>query len=219
MGDQDSGGVNDCYSAGERGAMLATQRWRGVLLQPMLGLLTGCGVTPDLITIVSTVVGLAFCPLWFVHPLGASGLLLLHVILDGIDGPLARYQNVASGKGSFTDTMADQTVVFASTVTLMTAGAVGIVPAAVYLFAYTIVVAFAMIRNALKIPYSWLIRPRIIVYCWIPINAYWWPGSLDYVLVVFDVLLSWKLLTGFYKLRNKLSEMEGAGVAAGDGGE
>lgn len=188
--------------------MLLTQRWRGIVLQPLLKLLTYARVSPDLITILSTIVGLAFCPVWFIHPLGASMLLLLHVVLDGIDGPLARFQNVASGKGSFTDTMADQTVVFASTVTLMAAGSVAIVPATVYLFVYTIVVGFAMIRNALKIPYSWLIRPRIIVYCWIPINAYWLPGSLDYVLVIFDLLLSWKLATGFYKLRRKLGELE-----------
>ncbi len=200
--------TNDCYSAGERDAMLLTQRWRGIVLQPLLKLLTYARVSPDLITILSTIVGLAFCPVWFIHPLGASMLLLLHVVLDGIDGPLARFQNVASGKGSFTDTMADQTVVFASTVTLMAAGSVAIVPATVYLFVYTIVVGFAMIRNALKIPYSWLIRPRIIVYCWIPINAYWLPGSLDYVLVIFDLLLSWKLATGFYKLRRKLGELE-----------
>jgi len=200
--------TNDCYSAGERSAMLRTQQWRGEVLRPLLSLLTRGHIAPDHVTIISTLAGLAFCPLWFVHPLLASGMLLLHVLLDGLDGPLARFQNVASRRGSFTDTVADQTVVFASTLTLMAAGDVRIVPASIYLFAYTVVVAFAMIRNAMRIPYSWLIRPRILVYCWIPISWYWLPGSLDYVLVAFDLLLGWKLLTGFYNLRKKLGDLE-----------
>ncbi|MDA0835513.1 MAG: CDP-alcohol phosphatidyltransferase family protein [Planctomycetota bacterium] len=198
--------TNDCYSAGERTAMLRNQEWRGQVLRPLLKLLTHIRVSPDLITVASLLAGLAFAPAWFSSPLLAFGLLLLHVLLDGLDGPLARYQNVASRKGSFTDTMADQLVVFATTLTMIVAGEAHVVPASIYLFAYTIVVAFAMIRNSLDIPYSWLVRPRFIVYVWLVVNAYWLPGSLDWVLIAFDGLLSWKLLTGFYNLRKRLGD-------------
>lgn len=199
---------NDCYSAGERPAMLRNQQWRGEALRPLLKLLTRVCVSPDHVTVASLLAGLAFYPAWFYSPAAAFALLVLHVLLDGLDGPLARHQNVASRKGSFTDTMADQMVVFATTVAMIVAGEASVIAASIYLFAYTIVVAFAMIRNALEIPYSWLVRPRFVVYVWLPVNLYLLPGSLDWLLIGFDLLLGWKLLTGFYKLRKKLGEVE-----------
>lgn len=205
---------NDCYSAGEREAMERNQQWRGRLLAPLLRWLTRIRVSPDHITIVSTLVGLAFCPLYFVDPAWALAALTLHVLLDGLDGPLARFQQRASRRGSFTDTMADQTIIFATTLTLMSAGAVNLIAGSVYLFVYTLVVAFAMIRNALEIPYSWLVRPRFVVYLWIAVELYWLPGSLTWVLIVFDGLLIWKLLTGFYRLRNRLGELEASPAPA-----
>lgn len=200
--------TNDCYSAGERAAMERNQQWRGRLLEPLLRTLTRGRISPDHITIVSTLVGLAFCPLFFVHPAWALAALTLHVLLDGLDGPLARFQQSASRRGSFTDTMADQTIIFATTLTLMAAGTVNLIAGSVYLFVYTLVIAFAMIRNALDIPYSWLVRPRFVVYLWIAVEIYWLPCSLTWLLVVFDGLLTWKLLTGFYRLRNRLGELD-----------
>src|SRR5262245_33326291 len=115
----------DCYSAGERGAMVHWQSLRGWWLAPLLSTLSACGVTADHITAASLACGLAFCPLWL-WPAGppwakpaALLALLLHALLDGLDGPLARHQQTASRRGSFTDTLADQIVVTASTLALM----------------------------------------------------------------------------------------------------
>ncbi|HSG73520.1 MAG TPA: CDP-alcohol phosphatidyltransferase family protein [Planctomycetaceae bacterium] len=200
--------INDCYSSGERTAMLRTQEWRGRLLKPLLEIFTRVGVKPDHLTILSLLAGLGFCPLFFHSPGLACVLLLIHAVLDGIDGPLARFQNVASRRGSLTDTLADQIVVFATMLTLISAEIVGLVPGGIYIFVYTLVVAFAMVRNALEIPYSWLVRPRFLVYCWIPVELFLWPHTLPVLVIGFDLLLSWKLLTGFSKLSRRLSEPE-----------
>ena len=50
-----------------------------------------------------------------VHEIAALVALSLHVLIDGLDGPLARHLGIASRSGSFTDTMADQVVVVATT--------------------------------------------------------------------------------------------------------
>ena len=104
----------DCYSGGERAAMEWTQRARGRLLGPLLRLLATLRVTPDHLTLASLLVGLLFCVLWFWSPAAALAALLIHVLLDGLDGPLARHLGVASRRGSFTDTVADQTVISAT---------------------------------------------------------------------------------------------------------
>jgi phosphatidylglycerophosphate synthase len=131
---------------------------------------------------------------------------LAHVILDGLDGPLARHLGVASRRGSFTDTLADQIVVTASTIALVAApqpavsGWVG----ALYLFAYAMVVAFAMVRNALGVPYSWLIRPRLWVYGWIAVDLYLLPGRMDLILLGFSCVLLIKMASGFVAIRRML---------------
>ncbi len=66
------------------------------------------------------------------------------------------------------------------------------------------VVAFAMIRNSMAIPYSWLVRPRFIVYAWLLVETYWLPGTIEYVLWTFGALLGWKMLTGFRRIRRVL---------------
>ncbi len=194
-----------CYSDGEGEFMRQSQEWRGRWLRPLLVALERIGCRPGHVTLLSLLAGLAFCPvfLWSSQPI-ALGLLVLHVLLDGLDGPLARQLGCASNRGSFTDSMADQFVVTFSTLTLIHAGIAGLWPGAMYLLFYTVVVLFAMARNAMAIPYSWLVRPRFFVFACIPLELYLWPGSLNLLLWVTAALLAWKALTGFVKIRRRL---------------
>ena len=194
----------DCYSAGERAGMVFWQRIRSVTLRPLLVVLSRLGVCPDHLTLLSAVFGLSFCPLFFWSKPLALAMLALHVLLDGLDGPLARHTNTASRRGSFSDSVADQLVVVASTVTLMSIHVVGILPGSIYVVAYTVVMAFAMVRNALSVPYSWLVRPRFFVYLWVVVETYYLPGTIDCVLWLFNALLVIKIATGFARIRRSI---------------
>ena len=197
----------DCYSAGERKLMQWSQQLREYCLRPLLVSLAACRIQPDHITLMSVLVGLAFCPLYFYSKGAALAVLVLHVLLDGLDGPLARFTNVASPRGSFTDSLADQTVVVATTITVMTAPehAISVVAGSGYIFVYTLVVVFAMVRNAMQIPYSWVVRPRFVVYIWLIVELYWLPTTLNAVIWICNCVLTWKVLTGFWKIRNRMS--------------
>jgi phosphatidylglycerophosphate synthase len=196
------------YSAGEEAFMTITQAWREHIFRPLLELLNACRVTPNQLTYLSLLCGVVFCVFFSlntqVSQLVAFVMLGPHVLLDGIDGPLARYTGTASNQGSFTDSMSDQLVVAFSTITLIHSGHIGIVPGGLYVFFYTLVVVFAMIRNSLAIPYSWLVRPRFFVYVWMLIEVYWLPGTINYVLWGFTGLLVIKMFSGFVKIRRKL---------------
>ena len=202
----------DCYAAGERGAMTWWQDLRAWCLGPLLRLMAAVGIRPDHVTLASLLAGLAFCPLWlwpsnpvWARP-AALAALVLHVLLDGLDGPLARYLGIAGRRGSFTDTLADQIVVTVSTLTLMaTADSdVSIWIGGAYLFLYAAVVGFAMVRNALGNPYSWLVRPRFWVYGWIAVDLFLLPGWMNVVLAIFAVLLGLKMASGFVAIRRSL---------------
>jgi phosphatidylglycerophosphate synthase len=202
----------DCYSAGERQAMQWSQQLRARWLGPMLRGASWLGLRAGHVTFASLASGLAFFPLYVGRDHGpwmlpaALGALLLHVLLDGFDGPLARHQGRSSRRGSFTDTCSDQVVVTTTTLALITCQppVLGQTWGGIYIFLYTMVVAFAMVRNALGVPYSWLIRPRFWVYGWIAIEAYYLPGTMDYVVGLFSLALLLKMLTGFAVLRRIL---------------
>jgi phosphatidylglycerophosphate synthase len=194
----------DCYADGDRGFMVWSQNLRAAALRPLLRLLARLGVTADVVTLVSLLLGLAFCPVYFFSKPLALILLALHVLADGLDGPVARFSGTASRKGSFTDTMADQIVITATTITLIVGGELGVLPGGLYIFTYTVVIAFAMIRNALSLPFSWLIRPRFFIYAWLPVSFYLLPGSLDYVIWAFVVLLVGKTVSGYVRIRRRL---------------
>ena len=72
------------------------------------------------------------------------------------------------------------------------------------MFLYAIVVAFAFARNAMAAPYSWLFRPRFLVFIWFAVDAYVLPGSLDVVLWISSGILGLKCLSGFVKIRNRM---------------
>jgi len=194
----------DCYAAGDRGLMVRTQKIRRRMLAPLLGLMVRCHISANILTLGSVAFGLAFCGVYFFCRPVALVLLALHVCLDGLDGPLARYAQTASRKGSFADTMADQVVVAASTITLIADGVVSVVPGGIYIFAYTVVIGFSMVRNALRIPYAWLVRPRFFTYAWFVVELYLLPGSIDYVLWGLAGLLTVKMITGFVKIRRRI---------------
>jgi hypothetical protein len=73
-----------------------------------------------------------------------------------------------------------------------------------YVFLYALVVGFAMIRNALSIPYSWVVRPRFVVYAWLLVEVYLWPGTIDTLLWVCNAVLACKMLTGFVRIRGRI---------------
>lgn len=144
-----------CYSGGEAGFMAWSQGLRASLLDPLLHNLTWAGITANHITIASLLCGLAFVPafVWFA-PWLAFVLLLFHVLLDGLDGPMARFPGTASNRGSFTDTMVDQVVVSVVMIAMIHSRHAGLWPGSLYIISYLLVVTFAFIRNALMEPYS-----------------------------------------------------------------
>ena len=195
---------NDCYSDGERKWMEFGQQLRHVTLLPLLRLLTKLRITADILTAIALVLGFLFLPLWLKgYSTWAFCCLVTHVLLDGLDGPLARFQGAASPRGSFTDTFADQIVLSVVTLSWMiTLGdATAIAAGTSYIFLYAGVVALAMVRNALHIPYSWLVRPRFIVYAALFIDTVLASNWTIAVIWVCNAILLIKLMSGFYYLR------------------
>ena len=199
--------TNDCYSAGERGWMEYGQRARARLLHPLLCGMTRVGINADSITALSGLAGIAFAPAWLANQrVIAVACLALHVLLDGLDGPCARFQGKASPRGSFTDTFTDQIVVTAVLVAWMigwgNAWAIGLGSSVI--FVYTLVVAMSMVRNALAVPYSWLVRPRFAIFAALAAESAGLNWVMPPTMLVCCLLLAVKAGSGFYRLRQRI---------------
>ena len=197
----------DCYSSGERRWMEYGQRLRGRLLEPFLGRMTRLGITPDHVTLASLISGVLFAPMWMTgHPWWSLVLLWGHVLIDGIDGPLARHQQTASQQGSFTDSFCDQMIVTVVAITLMSGPEpmIGIWAGSLFMVLYVGVLAISMVRNALSTPYSWLIRPRFFLFGAIPIELLGVTHLVWTVIWISNALLALKVCSGFFKLRDRL---------------
>lgn len=201
--------------------MLAYQSGKQRLLLPLLKILDRCGATPNAITWFSVALGLAFIPayLFWSTPTGlivAHWLLFAHLLIDGVDGPLARFQNRASAAGSLTDTFGDQVVIVATALAYAVAddfGRAGMHPvtAGTYAVLYCVAVAFAMVRNSLQIPYRFLLRPRNFVYGLMWFSAFGWWGSWDRWWVeggiwIFNTGLAVSVWTGFLAIRSHMAQ-------------
>ncbi len=222
----------DSYAAAERQAMVKYQGFKQRLLKPLLVLLEKMHVQPWMITGLSLITGLAFCPVFLIADAGwslhvAYILLLLHLLLDGLDGPLARHLNMASKRGSFVDTMADQIVVAAVCVVMIAAfekgfaGGVTVYAGGTHLFLYTCVVAFAVVRNGLGISYRFVMRPRNFVYGWLFAESYFLhetrlAGSIEWCVWFFNAILLIQFATGYFAIRNWIGQHLDSSDDSGD---
>lgn len=224
MSNEEGPSKADCYSEGERAMVLRYQQFKQSLLLPMLKLMTACRITPDTVTLFSLLLGFLFCPVYLAPLLYpelewtllaiAWVILVAHMLVDGIDGPLARFQNSAGQRGSFTDTMADQVALAAIIFTFVRAQidglpGLGVYAGGIFIFVYTVVVCFAMVRNAMGIPYRFLFRPRywvwlLLFFEGLFIRTEWMAVTNEVVVWAFNIMLSINMLTGFLAIRRQL---------------
>ncbi|MCP3929669.1 MAG: CDP-alcohol phosphatidyltransferase family protein [Bacteroidetes bacterium] len=196
---------SDCYSAGDRKLMELSQELRGIFLLPFLKILTGLRLRPNHITYLSLLCGWIASFLIFISEYNSAlFLLLIHVILDGIDGPLARHQDISSNAGSFIDTLVDQIVIASIAIVLMEKGILGVFPGGVYIFVYTAVITFSMVRNAIKIPYLWMLRPRFLVYLWLVLEFTILPNTINWIVWLCNIFLIINFQDGFRQLKKNI---------------
>ena len=79
------------------------------ILKPIARALGKIGVTPTMVTVLGLAITIAGAVLMANGLLWQGGLTAsLGVLLDALDGPLARYKGVSSDRGAFIDTMSDR---------------------------------------------------------------------------------------------------------------
>ena len=194
------------YFASEEKALLrylAEVRTR--LARPFCRLCTAVGCTPDMLSLAGLLALAPFVLLevWGMHWL-AIACIVVSQFLDGLDGPLARYQGVDDVSGSLTDMVCDQTGLAVVVCTLIYTGLSGGALGALYLYLYTVMVVFLVLRNVLGRPYRYVLRSRYMVFFAYLLYAASGINVLNPVLILCSLYMLVVVLRGYVVLRKSL---------------
>lgn len=191
------------------------QELRDRLLQPVIRLLIACRVTANSVSAVSM---LMLIPAgWLLlrsapaqppasDALLAAGLVWLHVVLDAIDGPLARAAGTAGPGGAFTDMCVDHSGMVITSCLLAAAGLIDGTLTAVYVSSYTGAVVFTVWLNALERAFPVVIRTKYLLYLMLTFYGATGQNWLPPVVAVFCVIHVLFTVWGFFRIRSALQQ-------------
>jgi len=173
-------------------------------LNPLARSIAKMGITADMVSILGFVMVFGF--VYFVerNPYAAMVLLLLHVMIDGLDGPVARVTGKAGNRGALLDIMCDHTGIVAATAGLVYYGLVNGVVGLAYIYIYTIMIVFTIVRNVMRISPKIVVRTKYYIYILFAVYVFTGMNYLDGAMLLFSAIMLVSVLNDFFAIRKKL---------------
>jgi archaetidylinositol phosphate synthase len=187
------------------------QKVRDGLSGPLVRLLIRCRVTADLISLLSLLQLVPFGYLLLTAENSqqiavASAFVWLHVILDALDGPIARTTGTAGPAGAFTDMCVDHSGMLITTCLLTAAELINPTAAVAYVSSYTVAVAFTIWLNMIGHPFKLVIRTKYLLYVLVTAYGLFDVNFIGQAVVLFCVIHVIFAIAGFCKLRRLLRD-------------
>ncbi len=189
----------DTYDYKERKSQQWFSRWRDAFFAPVIKLFRYFHITPDMVSFVGVIFLSVGCLLGPDYPIETAMCLVIYVVMDGLDGPLARSLGTASRGGSLVDICADQMgVVFIAAAAVYH---LDVEPAFAVLFAasYVALIALVVAANVMQLRLFIFLRvkyPFYVVYVvslmTVPVYLDWFMklGSLYYLVNFYLLILA-----------------------------
>src|SRR5215471_3279241 len=184
------------YSQEEERFLGPWQRTRQRFLAPIAFALSRLGISANMLSLISVILGLGFCLLAPVNFVLAFWLLVASIVCDGLDGVEARLTRTNSARGSFTDMFCAQVVVALSVAGLTWKGLIHPVLALLFVYVYTALVTFLILHQTLGVSSKGIIRPsRMLLYAAVALYVFFHINLLNGLLLVYLLALPLLLLS------------------------
>ncbi len=157
-------GRGDSYSAVEQRFIGPFRQQLLLATRPIVLLLARLGVHPNVLSASQVLGGFAFLALVPSHPRLAFVLLLLLLLLDGLDGALARATGTASAFGALVDQYCDHLREITVVGGMALVGGLAILPAVLYGLIYTGLNVTLYLANTHGAPVPWAVKSYLVVY-------------------------------------------------------
>ncbi|HYT36342.1 MAG TPA: CDP-alcohol phosphatidyltransferase family protein [Ktedonobacteraceae bacterium] len=192
------------YSDVEELVLEPWQRMRQRFLSPIAFVLARLGISADMLSFASVVLGIGFflyAPFQFTV---AFWFLIASLVCDSLDGVEARLTGTNTMRGSFTDVFCDQLVVAFTVAGMAWKGLIHPALAVIFVSVYTSLVMFLVLHRLLRVSSFGVVRPsRMLLYAAIALYFFFHIDLLNYLLLVYLLTLSLVFLS-FWRLRKAL---------------
>lgn len=132
--------------------------------------------------------------------------MVIHVIVDSLDGGLARYQKSASNKGAIFDIVVDQTAMIIGVLTLIYFSMIDPFWSALYMLSYIIMITFLVLLNAFKNPVKYIIRTKYFFFMILFVDAYFETNLLRTFLIIFSLYMTFASTYLIIKFRTTIQK-------------
>ena len=154
----------DSYSPFERRFIGAFRRGLLWAPRPVVRLLARVGVPPHALSVSQILGGFVWLALVPAHPRLAFVLLLVLLLIDGLDGALARGTGKASAFGAVVDQYCDHIREVTVVAGMAVWGGLALLPAVFYGLIYTGLNLTIYLANAYRAPVPWAVKSYLVVY-------------------------------------------------------
>lgn len=178
--------------------------------QPISKFLTYLHITPDILSYKGMLLMVAFIFVASHSLIWGFWLIVIRMLLDCLDGPLARYQKTGSDQGKFVDVLMDQLGFAMFIFGIIKLGLVSGLVGAMYLYFVALVTILMIIKNSFKRQSDWLFFasagafPYVLIYlsyALFGLYAYGGSNYLDGSSKIFTALLVAKAIMDYRMVR------------------
>ena len=180
-----------------------------LLLSPLTKAMAFCRITPNEISLSQIPIAIAAIFIINDHPKLVCFLFFITVLLDGLDGVLARYTNNCSLFGKILDQSCDHFKEALMFVALILAKILNPTWGLLYVFNHGVFNLVLYACNYFKTPLPFALKPSLIVYPLILVCLWgdkaWLIKWLNYIVIASTLLMSLVIIQGFVHLQRALS--------------
>jgi CDP-diacylglycerol--glycerol-3-phosphate 3-phosphatidyltransferase len=193
----------DSYSAFER-RFIGPFRLGLVVTRPLVAALAWVGVPPNALSVSQIPGGFVVLALVPDHPRWAFVLFVGLLLLDGLDGALARATGRASTFGALVDQYSDHVREVTVVGGMALYGALAVLPAVLYGVLYTGLNLTVYLANLHGAPVPWAIKSYLVVYPALFAYLWWGVELLTPAVVLSEVLMALVIALGLRNLSRVL---------------
>jgi phosphatidylglycerophosphate synthase len=206
---------SDSYSAFERKLIGPFRQMLLRASRPLVGLLARLGVPPNALSASQIVGGFVVLALVPSYPRLAFLLFLTLLLIDGIDGALARATGKASPFGALVDQYCDHIREITVVGGMAIWGSPAILPAVLYGLIYIGLNLTVYLANAHGAPVPWAVKSYLVVYPALFLYLWFGVDVLTPAVVLSEVLMLVVIGMGLWNLSRALSVRQPRGGDAG----
>ncbi|MBN2112121.1 CDP-alcohol phosphatidyltransferase family protein [Candidatus Woesearchaeota archaeon] len=192
------------FSEKESGHIENFKNGRTKWFNPIARFLAKAGITADIVSIIGFLMIFGFVYFIERNPIAAIIFIILHIVIDGIDGTVARVTGKDGNRGAFLDIICDHSGIFVATAGLIYYGLVNGVIGLVYIYLYTIMIIFTIIRNVMKTSPKIVLRTKYYVYLLYGVYAFTSRNYLNEAMIIFSAIMIISVYNDFLAIRKKL---------------